>query len=243
MRRRGAPCNIDDNRNRRGALKMLLDYKVGPSVWVTYGTPMLVHQFDNQPLNEALHRILLAREGLHPEMRTGQLNRSNLGGWRSEPDLLMWPDPEIATLKGMIHEGVSQVMQLAGSGQPVQIRADFNLVAWANINRRGSYNVTHNHPGNHWSGVYYVSTGMLDPGRPLNGLIEFHDPRPAATAVPIPGFDFGHRRTFEPKPGLMLVFPSWHMHMVHPFFGDGERISIAFNLALNEFALLPPAKA
>jgi uncharacterized protein (TIGR02466 family) len=222
---------------------MLLDIKVGQGLWVTFGTPLLARQFEAPELNTALHRILLQREGLHPEMRTGQLNRSNLGGWRSEPDLLAWPEPEIATLKGMIHEGVSQIMQLAGGGQQVQIRADFNLVAWANINRRGSYNVSHNHPGNHWSGVYYISTGQLDEGWPLNGLIEFQDPRPGAAAAPIPGFDFGHRQTMEPRPGLMLVFPSWHVHMVHPFFGDGERISIAFNLALHEFEVMPPATA
>jgi uncharacterized protein (TIGR02466 family) len=222
---------------------MLLDINVGSGLWVTFGTPLLVRQFDNPALNQALHRILLEREGRHPEMRTGQLNRSNLGGWRSEPDLLTWPEPEIATLKEMIHAGLSQVMQLAGGGQQVQIRADFNLVAWANINRRTSYNVSHTHPGNHWSGVYYVSTGKLDPGRPMNGLIEFQDPRPGAGAAPIPGFEFGHRQTIEPKPGLMLVFPSWHVHMVHPFFGDGERISIAFNLALHEFEIMPPAAA
>ena len=105
---------------------MLLDVKVGQALWITFGTPLLVRQFEAPDLNAALHRMLLKREGLHPEMRTGQLNRSNLGGWRSEPDLLAWPEPEIATLKGMIHEGVSQVMQLAGGGQQVQIRADFN---------------------------------------------------------------------------------------------------------------------
>ena len=222
---------------------MLLDIKVGPGLWITFGTPLLVRQFENPGLNEALHRILLDREARNPEMRTGKLNRSNLGGWRSEPDLLSWPEPEIATLKGMIHEGVSQVMQLAGGGQQVQIRADFNLVAWANINRRGSYNVSHNHPGNHWSGAYYVSMGKPDPGWPMNGLIEFQDPRPAGAAAPIPGFEFGHRQTIEPTAGMMLVFPSWHVHMVHPFYGDGERISIAFNLALHEFELLPPAPA
>src|SRR5215467_12271075 len=88
--------------------RMLLDVRVAPGLWITFGTPVLVRQFDNPSLNQALHRILLEREGLHPEMRTGQLNRSNLGGWRSEPDLLTWPEPEVATLKGMIHDGVTQ---------------------------------------------------------------------------------------------------------------------------------------
>jgi hypothetical protein len=34
----------------------------------------------------------------------------------------------------------------------------------------------------------------------------------------------------DPLPGLMVMFPGWLKHMVHPFFGSGERISISFNL-------------
>ena len=32
-----------------------------------------------------------------------------------------------------------------------------------------------------------------------------------------------------PKPGLMLMFPSYLLHTVYPFIGEGERRSIAFN--------------
>ena len=32
----------------------------------------------------------------------------------------------------------------------------------------------------------------------------------------------------------MIVFPAWLNHLVHPFFGDGERISIAFNIVTTE---------
>jgi hypothetical protein len=31
----------------------------------------------------------------------------------------------------------------------------------------------------------------------------------------------------------MLLFPSWLQHTVHPFAGDGERISIAFNVLID----------
>ena len=36
----------------------------------------------------------------------------------------------------------------------------------------------------------------------------------------------------DPKPGLMVIFPSWLYHYVNPFHGAGERISIAFNINL-----------
>jgi hypothetical protein len=66
------------------------------------------------------------------------------------------------------------------------------------------------------------------------------DPRPVAAAALIPGFDFGYRERIEPEPGLMLIFPSWNVHMVHPFHGDGERISIAFNILVGDVTVLNP---
>jgi hypothetical protein len=34
----------------------------------------------------------------------------------------------------------------------------------------------------------------------------------------------------------MVVFPSWLKHMVHPYYGSGERISVAFNVFAEEQA-------
>ena len=33
-----------------------------------------------------------------------------------------------------------------------------------------------------------------------------------------------------PEPGVMIAFPSYLKHYVHPFFGEGERIVIAANV-------------
>ncbi len=41
---------------------------------------------------------------------------------------------------------------------------------------------------------------------------------------------FSGRYLVDPLPGLMVMFPSWLKHMVHPFSGNGERISISFNV-------------
>ena len=43
------------------------------------------------------------------------------------------------------------------------------------------------------------------------------------------GSKLEERHLIDPTPGLMVLFPSWLQHFVHPFFGKGERISIAFN--------------
>ena len=34
----------------------------------------------------------------------------------------------------------------------------------------------------------------------------------------------------QPKVGRQLMFPSWLQHMVYPFFGKGERRTVAANL-------------
>ena len=36
----------------------------------------------------------------------------------------------------------------------------------------------------------------------------------------------------KPEVGVMFLFPNWMKHQVMPFFGDGERRSIAFNFAV-----------
>jgi hypothetical protein len=37
----------------------------------------------------------------------------------------------------------------------------------------------------------------------------------------------------KPQAGMMLTFPAWIEHQVHPFTGDGNRISIAINVTLD----------
>jgi len=38
----------------------------------------------------------------------------------------------------------------------------------------------------------------------------------------------------DPVPGLMVFFPSWLKHIVHPYRGTGERISISYNVTIRE---------
>jgi hypothetical protein len=66
----------------------------------------------------------------------------------------------------------------------------------------------------------------------MNGRIELRDPRPAASYARMPGFTCGQPMLIKPQPGMMLVFPAWIEHGVHPFQGEGRRISIAINVAV-----------
>jgi uncharacterized protein (TIGR02466 family) len=101
---------------------------------------------------------------------------------------------------------------------------------WANLNRKGDYNTVHNHPNALWSGVYYVDPGDNSGVGPLSGAIDFLDPRGGADMVTIRGNPAGMVNRHHPEPGLLLIFPGWLQHFVHPFQGEGERITIAFNV-------------
>jgi uncharacterized protein (TIGR02466 family) len=107
---------------------------------------------------------------------------------------------------------------------------------WLNINQKGNFNPPHAHPGNDYSGCYYVTF-------PENsGLIHFLDPRPQHRfSSPNPKskedknwyssdnvYDSSFF-TYKIKEGKIIIFPSWLTHYVDPNLVDSLRVSIPFN--------------
>lgn len=107
------------------------------------------------------------------------------------------------------------------------VAPQWSFLRWANVSRKGDFNATHTHPGMTWSGVYYVDTGET-PGQQDSGALRFSDPTPGSAASFLP-FVARAYPEIKPVPGLMVLFPSYLPHSVHPHRGDGVRISIAFN--------------
>jgi len=107
--------------------------------------------------------------------------------------------------------------------------------AWFHVTRRGGFFGLHNHPMASWSGVYCVSEGRNDPDKPSSGQLSFVNPAVAAAmyvdvaTVNVKGAYGDHIRAMQMEPGQLVLFPSWVMHDVKPFEGEGERITIAFN--------------
>jgi len=80
------------------------------------------------------------------------------------------------------------------------------------------------------SGVGYLKIPQtITSGREkkLAGHISFMDGRVSMPRNSPPLVQ--HRQTFKPKVGNLFIFPSFLMHDVHPFRGDGERRSFSFN--------------
>ncbi|MHA1564647.1 MAG: 2OG-Fe(II) oxygenase family protein [Alphaproteobacteria bacterium] len=194
-----------------------------------FSTPLMrVICPDSEATNRGLKQLILDKESTEP----GQ-DRSNVGGWHSLPDLLLWQAPEIETLKGWITSAVKQVTQITSRAKG-EVSGKIEMHAWANVSRRGAYNKIHHHPNHTWSGIYYVAIGDSDSGWPESGILEFLDPRFGVDMLDVPGNPFGGKVRVEPAPGMLLLFPSWLYHYVNPYQGDGIRMSIAFNVRVTE---------
>ena len=205
---------------------------ITPELSMVFGTPIAVRTVPNfQTLNAGLERAIFARA----QSDSGN-QISNIGGWQSLTDFLDWPEPAIAHFKAEFDRGIQTISTMPAlmERRPVDLgnRVAYTAYGWANINQHGHYNTLHVHAGCDWSVVYYVSSGVPNPDTPTNGRIELRDPRPAATYARIPGFTTGQPMRIRPQAGLMVIFPSWIEHWVHPFYGEGNRISIALNVAL-----------
>jgi uncharacterized protein (TIGR02466 family) len=197
---------------------------------ITPSFPTLIGRFqqaDCTAVNAQLAAEIRARAAAEPSIQV-----ANAGGWHSKPTLFDAPSPAMQTLRGWVAEAVnamvSTTMELPEvHGRSAKLTGRFRLTAWGNIIRRGNYHRQHNHPGSAWSGVYYVESG--GPSTGIAGTLELHDPRPFTEMTDVPGQPYGQRVLIRPTPGLMVLFPGFLYHFVHPFDGDGERISIAFN--------------
>ena len=102
---------------------------------------------------------------------------------------------------------------------------------WVNINKTGDYNERHNHsPFSKYtlSGIFYVKT----PER--CGNIRFYDPRGILTTAKDLSY-YNDSNTFQyytPKENLMFMFPTWLDHQVEENKSTEDRISIAFNVSM-----------
>lgn len=150
------------------------------------------------------------------------------GSWQTDP--VLHRHPGFAALGGLIERTALGALKFLALKSP---RAAITGM-WANINPRGGQASAHMHPNNFLSAVYYVQVPAGE------GIIQFTDPRPAAEVMLPPIAEEnrfnGNRRIYEVKPGRLLLFPAWLRHDVPPNRSDAERISIAANLMLQDYA-------
>jgi len=143
--------------------------------------------------------------------------------------------PVITWLRDCVNVSINQYAKDAG----IDYQMDWHVQAWPNVNRFGDYHNLHNHPHSWLSGTYYVAVPSGEPkvkGRSdLNpGAISFFDPRAQANMLAVKGdgqVEAEHR--VMPEPGMILIWPAFIHHLVHPNLHQEPRISISFNVVLN----------
>jgi uncharacterized protein (TIGR02466 family) len=188
-----------------------------------FATPVIVDDLDDTDgLNRELEAAILERMSKHPGLK-----RSNVGGWHSTNDFLRWTgEGGKRVALHAIQLANANTENLAGAAP----RVGWRVEGWANVSSPGNTNSNHIHGGAYWSVVYYVRAGEGQGGNLL-----LNDPRMPALRMHAPGLRFKDMgpdlvASVTPKPGRMILFPSWLSHSVAPFEGAEQRISIAMNL-------------
>jgi len=176
----------------------------------------------HREINEKMFKYI---KSLQKKDRSG-INRSNLLGWHSKDINLELDQPRFFV--NSISLQLNSVLTDMGwdiKNQKIKITG-----MWAVINKKNSSNAMHIHSNNYISAAYYVKA-------PKNcGDIVFYDPRFAATyrypKISTTNKLNSNMVSFQPKEGMLVLFPSYLQHSVNVNKTDEERIVISFNINL-----------
>ena len=192
---------------------------------------------DATTANREIKALLLAREAQGARYANPNPSlKQQLGVFESDFNLFSWPDPCIQKLRQFCWGALGQALQqLNGYGAEEMRRLQIFSHTWFHVTRYGGFTIMHTHPMASWSGVYCVAPGESPPDRPESGVLRFHNPHHYSNYF----LDAGNLRLRAPyhhgtwsvrfEAGQLVLFPSWLQHEVLPFYGNDERITIAFN--------------
>ena len=190
---------------------------------LTFATPIWTSIISkHREINEKMFRYI---KSLQKKDRSG-INRSNLLGWHSKDFDLELEEPRFFI--NSISPQLNSVLTDMGwdiKNQEVKITG-----MWAIINKKNASNSMHIHSNNYISAAYYVKA------QKNCGDIVFYDPRFAAT-YRYPKISKTNKLnsnivSFQPKEGMLVLFPSYLQHSVNANKTNQERIVLSFNINL-----------
>lgn len=184
-------------------------------------------------LNEELKRIAYQLE----QEQKSDLTSSIVGGHHSDRKLFESGNWAVEELRKIIMADFASYIGNYWSQECIKPLNSFGLKefkvhlnGWTMVIRDGDMSAPHLHPQANISGTYYVSVPPGCEGNDQRGFLVLCDPRIRAGVSPVLSQITSVR--IPPKTGNIIMFPSYLEHYVLPFKGDGERISIAFNIYL-----------
>ena len=157
------------------------------------------------------------------------LDQSLRLGTQTPRSLLADPDPTIRAFLQALAAPIAAYRESIGrdAAHPLLSRnaGDPRFVGcWSVRLRRGGYHVNHTHPAGWISSAYYVEVPPeVADEEARSGWIKFGEPGlPVAGALP--------ERFVQPRPGRLVMFPSYMWHGTTPITGDDPRMTIAFDV-------------
>ena len=156
-------------------------------------------------------------------------SQSVRGGTQTDGNLFHRIEPEIVAMREAIRATVAEHAAQLPPGDPNHplLRSRPEKIqftgAWSVRLAAGGHHANHVHPMGWLSSALYV---VLPPdlGRDQAGYLDLSVPQ-AQLKLDLPPL-----RTVEPRPARLALFPSWMWHGTRPF-GEGERITVAFDVA------------
>lgn len=171
-------------------------------------------------LAERLHA--LHRAASHP------LDQSLRGGTQTSHNLAVRRDPVLQALFAALAEPIEAYVRDLGPGEDaVRRRATgaWRIAgAWSVRLRPQGFHVSHIHPDGWLSSAFYVEVPEAVRAGDRQGWLQFGDP----------GFPMAGRpeadHMVEPRPGRLVLFPSYMFHGTRPFQGTEPRMTVAFDV-------------
>ena len=151
---------------------------------------------------------------------------SNIGGWHSQNFDIVNQGPPINFLN-KIKDYLKHIISNEFGWKYVHNKQRV-VAMWAIINKKNSFNVSHNHQNCYFSSAYYVK-------KPKNsGDITFFDPKEAKT-YRFPKIEknteySSEAVTIKPEEGDLLIFPSYLYHSVSENLSEDDRVVVSFNV-------------
>ena len=136
-----------------------------------------------------------------------------------------------------INDFMTESKQSFGSPSVPELSRIALTGCWLNLYKEGDYNPKHSHLFEFDSGLSFFCwlefpKSMEDAdGGNYDGRTELIWNSSTANN-PVRGFTFPGSMILNPIVGGIYIFPSWLSHIVYPFRGPGERLSIAGNVAI-----------
>ena len=186
-------------------------------------------------LNRELEALFIARETDEYRNPTpSHIPQAEM--FESRFNLFRWPESCVQELRSFMLDSVARTVLETSTLPPAELaRLRMHNHTWYHVTRYAGSFVAHNHPLASWSAVYCVRAGEAPADRPGSGLLRFLDTRAGAGSY----LDAGNRALRPPfatgarevrlEAGQIIVFPSYVIHEVSPFYGRDTRITVATN--------------